>query len=260
MWPFKRTDKMRGTHLVLDSLTSGYGFGDVIRRVSLDVAKGEIVAVLGPNGAGKTTMLRTVSGMLRPSSGSIRLGEVAISRASPESIVRMGIAQVPQGRLLFPYSTTLENLRIGAYTRTDRREVEDDIALFLDQWPILKNLVHRPASLLSGGEQQVVALGRALMSRPTVLLLDEPTLGLAPVLANQVFELIQDLAVQRGLAMLIVEQNARKTLEVAKRVYVLTGGAIAYAGPASDISPEDIAQLYFGSTEADRRRAAAETG
>jgi branched-chain amino acid transport system ATP-binding protein len=249
---------MTGSPLLeLRGVSAGYGGGSVIHDITVDVFSGDTVAILGPNGAGKTSILNAITSQLTVAAGSVHLAGREITRIRTDRVVREGIAYVPQGRGMFPYSTGLENLRIGGFSRDDRSALEADIRRFVAEWPIAERVLHRKAALMSGGEQQVVAVGRALMSRPTVLLLDEPTLGLAPILVTQLFEMIAALADdfrERGGALVIVEQNIVKALEIANRVYVVVEGRIVHEALGSDLSAQTVAQLYFGGTPTEKER------
>ena len=231
--------------LRIENVDAGYAYTPVLHDVSIEVAPGEVVAILGPNGTGKSTLLRTVAGIVRPTRGRIFLDGVDVSRLSPHKLVAAGIAQSPEGRRMFPYMSTEANLRSGAYVRSDRKQVEVDIEDFFAKWPVVERRRRSPAGLLSGGEQQIVALGRALMSRPKVLLLDEPSLGLAPVLVGRVYEGLREVVADRAQSVLLVEQNARQALGLADRVMVLVAGRIVYSGKASDITAGEVADLYF---------------
>lgn len=245
--------------LALRGVAAGYGGPAVLHDITLSVSSGEIVALLGPNGAGKTTILNAISGLVGVMAGEILLAGEALTTMPPHKVMRRGVTHVPQGRMLFPYSNGEANLRIGGYCRPDRPGLEEDIAQFVEAWPIAKRVLRRPAELMSGGEQQIIAIGRALMSRPRVLLLDEPSLGLAPVTIAPLFELIGSLASvagesQDGLAILLVEQNIRKALQVAHRAYVLVNGTIVYRGPTDDLSPDDVLELYLNGSAIEESR------
>ena len=231
--------------LSVDGLTSHYGRIQALRGVSLEVRRGEIVTLVGANGAGKTTLLRTISGVRPASAGSIRLEGRDITRMPAPARVAAGIAQSPEGRQIFAPLTVDDNLRLGAYLRRDR-EIEDDRERIFDLFPVLRDFRRRPAGSLSGGQQQMLAIGRALMSRPRLLLLDEPSLGLAPILVDQVFSAIARLR-RDGLTVLLVEQNAFAALELADRGYVLETGAIRLSGRAADLLADDaVREAYLG--------------
>ncbi len=230
--------------LSVEGLHAGYGVTEVLSGVSFDVREGEVVAILGPNGAGKTTLMRTLSGLLAPAGGRVSFDGADVTGARPERAVAAGMVHCPEGRQMFPLLSTEANLRLGGYRRRDRHELERDVGAFLDRWPMIGRRRTSPAGQLSGGEQQIVALGRALMARPRLLLLDEPSMGLAPVAVQQMYAAIRDLAAG-GQSILLVEQNARQALSVADSVRVLVGGRIVHSGTADSLTPEDVAELYF---------------
>jgi branched-chain amino acid transport system ATP-binding protein len=234
--------------LEVSGLRVSYGAVAAIRGVSLSVGGGEVVALLGANGAGKSTLLRTVSGLARPRAGSITLGGEAIHRLPPARIVRLGIAHCPEGRRVFGSLTVAENLRLGAAARADRTGVAADRDRIYAMFPILAERMTQPAGTLSGGEQQMLAMGRALMARPRVLLLDEPSLGLAPLLVRQIFRTLAELKAE-GVTMLLVEQNINLALDLADRAYVLRTGEISLAGSAADLKAdyESVAAAYLGA-------------
>ena len=219
--------------LELRGLQSGYGEMSVLWGVDLDIQDGELVAVVGPNGAGKSTLINTVSGLVPMSAGSLRVDGQAIA-PSAEARVRSGIIQCPEGRKLFPEMTVEENLLMGAYSRTDRAALPASMDEVFELFPILLERRLQIASTLSGGQQQMVAIGRALMARPRLLMLDEPSLGLAPIVVNEVFELLKRIHA-RGMTILLVEQNVHQTLEIADRAYVLENGRIALQGSGADV-------------------------
>jgi branched-chain amino acid transport system ATP-binding protein len=231
--------------LVVTGLVAGYGPVTVLRGLDLSVDEGEIVVVLGANGAGKTTTLRAISGMI-DTRGSVRFAGDEIVGRDPADIVRRGIAHVPQGRGTFPELSVEDNLRAGAFTRRDR-EVRADIASWYDVYPVLYERRDQPAGSLSGGEQQMLAVARALMARPQLLLLDEPSLGLAPMVVADLFERFVTLNRESGTTMLLVEQNAQLALGIANRAYVLEAGTIAVSGAAADLRNDDsIRRAYLG--------------
>ena len=224
-----------------------YGAVRAVRGVTLRVAKGELVTLLGANGAGKSSTLMCIAGALRATGGTIRLGDEEVTAASPEAMVRRGVATVPEARNVFPDLTVAENLRLGAYVkRRDRTAVAEQRDRMLQLFPRLAERSEQPAGTLSGGEQQMLVIARAMMSQPSILLLDEPSLGLAPTIVDQIFELIQALR-RSGLTILLVEQNAAKALAIADRAYVMQLGRIAAEGTASEISAAtDLHSLYLG--------------
>jgi len=231
--------------LALASVSAGYGTVQVLHEVSLEARLGEIVAVLGANGAGKTTLLRAISGTVR-SSGRIEVTGRLLTRRSPERIVAMGIAHVPQGRGTFPRLSVDENLRIGAIRRHDR-DIRPDIDRWYELFPRLAERRGQQAGNLSGGEQQMLAVARAMMSRPKVLLLDEPSLGLAPNATYQVFQRLAEINTADQTTMILVEQNARLALSVAHRAYVLEAGTISLTGSARELSEDDrLRRAYLG--------------
>ena len=218
--------------LVVEDLHVFYGRVAGVRGVTLEVAEGEIVGLLGPNGAGKSTTLAAIAGLVRARSGRVLLRGENLLRLVPENVVRMGVALVPENRRIFGHLTVQENLQLGATIRSDRAAVEEDVQRVLRRFPVLQRLYKASAGGLSGGEQQQLAIGRALLSRPKLLLLDEPSLGLAPLLVDRVFEAIAELR-KEGTTILLAEQYVARTLEVADRVYSLSRGRVAFAGPAA---------------------------
>ena len=235
-----------GPLLGISRLNVAYGDVQVLWDVSLEVLPGEIVALIGSNGAGKSTLLTTISGLLSPRSGAIVFAGASITRAATQEIVRRGIAQVPEGRRLFGAMTVRDNLLMGAFQREDKEQVQDDLARVLDLFPRLKERLSAQASKLSGGEQQMVALGRGLMSRPRLLMIDELSLGLAPVIVENLLEIIRQIN-RDGVTVLIVEQDVQIALEIADRGYVLETGHITLAGPAAQLlADERVRQAYLG--------------
>ena len=231
--------------LAVDNLTSGYGRIEVLHGVSLEVAAGEIVALVGSNGAGKTTLMRTISGVHPARSGAIRLAGEAIQTLAPHRRVARGIAQVPEGRQVFAPLSVDDNLRLGAFVRRDR-EIAADIDNVYATFPLLAEKRHVSAGALSGGQQQMLAIGRALMARPSLLLLDEPSMGLAPLLVEQIFAIIADFK-RRGLTVLLVEQNAHAALAIADRGYVIEGGRITMAGTGQALREDErVRTAYLG--------------
>jgi branched-chain amino acid transport system ATP-binding protein len=232
--------------LEVDRLVARYGRITALEDVSLTVDEGEIVTLIGANGAGKTTTLRAISGLVRPASGTIRFAGRDISRLAPNEIVSAGISHSPEGRRIFPRMTVRENLELGAYTRRAKHEIAEDLERVLGIFPRLKERFAQKGGTMSGGEQQMLAIARALMSRPRLLLLDEPSLGLSPKLVQTIFEVIRDISA-RGTTILLIEQNARQALAVAARGYVLEVGRIAHSGPAADLAAsEAVRAAYLG--------------
>ena len=236
--------------LAVADLRVSYGAVAAIKEIGLEVAPGEVVALLGANGAGKTTMLRTISGLIRPRAGAIRFAGVRIDRSPPARIVRLGIAHCPEGRRVFGSLSVAENLRLGAAARIDRSSIEADRERVYQLFPILKERMHQQAGTLSGGEQQMLALGRALMAAPKLLLLDEPSLGLAPLVIQAIFRALADLK-RAGVTMLLVEQNIAAALDLADRAYVLRTGEIALSGEAKALRAnyEEVAAAYLGARQ-----------
>ena len=223
-----------------------YGRVQALHGVSLEVGEREIVALIGSNGAGKTTTLRLISGLNRPASGEVRLRGQAIHTLGAEKIARLGIGHAPEGRRLFPRMTVRENLQMGAFARRDRDGVAQDFGRVYTLFPRLRERQTQLSGSLSGGEQQMVAIGRALMSRPSILLLDEPSLGLSPILVDAIFEVINEINTA-GTTILLIEQNALLALKTAARGYVLENGRIALSGPASDLlTSPDVQRAYLG--------------
>lgn len=233
--------------LEVDGVHSYYGNIRALAGVSLTVDKGEIVTLIGANGAGKSTCLRTISGLVRPRQGSVRLAGVDIARRNPHEIVGDGVIHVPEGRGIFARLTVEENLVIGAYTRRDTAAIKADIDEVYATFPRLAERRRQPGGTLSGGEQQMLAIGRGLMARPTVLLLDEPSMGLAPILVEEIFEIIRRLNRDQKTTILLVEQNALAALEVAHRGYVLETGEIRLEGPAKELLGNPVVRdAYLG--------------
>jgi branched-chain amino acid transport system ATP-binding protein len=232
--------------LEVDGLVARYGRITALDGISLTVDEGEIVTLIGANGAGKTTTLRAISGLVRPAAGAIRFAGRDTSKLAPNDIVRAGISHSPEGRHVFPRMTVRENLELGAYTRRLKSEIAEDTERVLAIFPRLRERYAQKAGTMSGGEQQMLAIARALMSRPRVLLLDEPSLGLSPKLVQTIFEVIRDIN-RRGTTILLIEQNARQALAVASRGYVLEVGRIAHAGAAAELAAsEAVRAAYLG--------------
>ena len=234
------------TLLALDDLHVYYGAIHALRGVSLQVEAGKIVTLIGANGAGKSTTLNTVSGLHRPRQGTVHLEDEDLTAVPPHEIVLRGVIQVPEGRRVFGRLTVLENLEMGAFTRTDRRDIEDGLERTFALFPRLKERRTQVAGTLSGGEQQMLAIGRALMARPRLLLMDEPSMGLAPILVEQIFQAIQDIN-RQGTTILLVEQNAYMALNIAHLGYVLQTGNIVLSGPASELQANaEVKRAYLG--------------
>jgi branched-chain amino acid transport system ATP-binding protein len=224
-----------------------YGSLQVLWDVSLEVRSGEIVAIAGANGAGKTTLLKTISGLMHPAAGSVAFAGEDITRASAYDIVGLGISQVPEGRRLFPDMTVRQNLMIGSYSRNARPKREENLAKVYDLFPILKERKNQLAKTLSGGQQQMVAIGRGLMSNPRVIIIDEMSLGLSPLIVNDLFRVLHEIQV-RGITVLLVEQCVWRTLHEADRAYVLETGRMVLSGNARDLrEEEEVRDAYFGA-------------
>jgi branched-chain amino acid transport system ATP-binding protein len=235
-----------GNVLELKDVHTYYGSIHALKGISLEVREGEVVTLIGSNGAGKSTTLRSINGLNRPSKGSISFQGRDITRTPPHAIVKDGIAQAPEGRRLFPRMSVIENLEMGAFQRSDRRAIREDMDRVFTLFPRLAERRNQKAGTMSGGEQQMCAIGRALMARPKLLLLDEPSMGLAPVLVEKIFETIVEINKQ-GTPVLLVEQNALMALDVANRGYVLETGRIALADDAKKLSEnEEVRKTYLG--------------
>ena len=235
-----------GTMLTINDINVFYGAIHAIKGVSLEVNEGEIVTLIGANGAGKSTILRTISGLLKPKTGTIQFEGQEIAGMPAHEIVKTGISQVPEGRRIFAEMTVLENLELGAFTRKDKDGIKADMELVFNRFPRLKERIGQLAGTLSGGEQQMLAMGRALMSRPRLLLLDEPSMGLAPLLIKEIFAIIQDIN-KTGTTVLLVEQNANMALSIANRAYVLETGRITLSGAAKELAASDeVRKAYLG--------------
>lgn len=232
--------------LSVQSIDVFYGAIQALTNVSIDVQAGEIVAIIGANGAGKSTLLRTISGLLKPREGNIDFLGTQVSGMSADKIVRLGISQSPEGRKIFTNMTVQENLQLGAYIRKDTSEVPGDMEEVLKKFPRLRERFQQNAGTLSGGEQQMLAIGRALMSRPKMLLLDEPSMGLAPNLVQEIFEIVLDLN-KEGTTILIVEQNAHRALEIAHRAFVLETGHVVLKGTGKELlTNPKVQEAYLG--------------
>ena len=231
--------------LNVTNLSAGYGVTEVLHNLSLTVEPGEVLAVCGPNGAGKSTLLKVLSRQMRAASGTVTFKDENILKASPARVVERGMALCPEGRRVFPRMTTEANLQLGAYSRKDRGSIDKEIEKYFEAWPVIKRRRHSQAGLLSGGEQQILAIGRAMMSNPSLLLLDEPSLGLAPVLIDQVYEGLKTLVASTGISVLLVEQNVLKALELCDRIAVLTDGEIVFEANAADVEADEVGSHYF---------------
>lgn len=233
--------------LSIRNLETYYGPIMAIRGVSLDVEEGSIVTVLGANGAGKSTILKTISGIMDAQKGTVKFEGKNITNMDPARVVKRGISQVPEGREVFPLLTVVENLKMGAYLRRDRAGVARDLEMCYDYFPVLKEREHQIAGQLSGGQQQMLAISRALMSRPKLLALDEPSLGLSPILVKEIFTIIRRINKERGVTILLVEQNANVALHTASYGYVLEVGRIVLEGPCAELlENEDVKEFYLG--------------
>jgi branched-chain amino acid transport system ATP-binding protein len=238
-----------GALLRVDDIHTYYGSIEALKGITIEVHDGEIVTLIGANGAGKSTMLRSINGLNHPRRGTIRFGGKDITREAPHHVVRLGISQSPEGRKLFPRMSVLENLEMGAFQRRDRSELRSDLDRVYKLFPRLSERKQQRAGTLSGGEQQMVAIGRALMAHPKLLLLDEPSMGLAPIFVERVFETIVEIN-EQGTTILLVEQNAMMALDVASRGYVLETGRVALADDAKALlSNEQVRKTYLGETD-----------
>lgn len=232
--------------LKVKDLNVHYGKIHAIKGISFEVNEGEIVTLIGANGAGKTTILQTISGILKPSEGMITFNGENLVKVHPHHIPVLGVAHVPEGRRIFADMTVLENLQMGAYIRKDKAQIQEDMEKIFVNFPRLKERIKQTAGTLSGGEQQMLAMGRALMTRPKLILLDEPSMGLAPLLVDEIFNMIQTIN-DEGTTVLLVEQNANKALHIANRAYVLETGIIKLAGSARDLLVnQEVQQAYLG--------------
>ena len=233
--------------LTLANVEAGYGAVSALRGISIEVEKGSIVTLLGANGAGKSTTLKAISGMVRPSGGRIEYDGASISGKTPNQIVKMGVAQVPEGRRIFKDLTVTENLRMGSYIRKDKAGIESDLEMVFKLFPVLKDRWKQLGGSLSGGEQQMLAIGRGLMARPQLLLLDEPTLGLAPIVVSAIFDTIQQINTENGTTLLIVEQNANVAMKNSTFGYVMEVGKIAVKGNSDELrNKREVINSYLG--------------
>ena len=232
--------------LEIKDLEVYYGMIQAIKGISFEVNEGEVIALIGANGAGKTTILHTISGLIAPKKGSITFEGQEITKVSAHKIVENGLAQVPEGRRVFPSLSVLQNLKLGAYTRKDKKEIDDTLKMIYERFPRLEERKGQRAGTLSGGEQQMLAMGRALMSRPRIILMDEPSMGLSPIFVNEIFDIIREVS-ESGTTVLLVEQNAKKALSIADRAYVLETGSITMDGKAEDLlNDEAVQKAYLG--------------
>ncbi len=232
--------------LEIKDLEVYYGMIHALKGLSFEVNEGEVIALIGANGAGKTTILHTVTGLLSPKSGQILFEGQDISKIPAHKIVSMGMAHVPEGRRVFASLSVLENLKMGAYTRKDKIEMEETLQRIYKRFPRLEERKNQPAGTLSGGEQQMLAMGRALMSQPKIILMDEPSMGLSPIFVNEIFDIIREVS-ESGTTVLLVEQNAKKALSIADRAYVLETGKIVLEGEASKLMDDDsVKKAYLG--------------
>lgn len=232
--------------LKVENLVVRYGMIEAIKGISFEVRDGEIVTLIGANGAGKTTTMHTISGLLKPASGSIMLDGVDLTKTQSHKIVSMGLAQVPEGRRVFAQQTVEENLLLGTYSRTDKNNFQKDLEHVYSLFPRLEERKKQLAGTLSGGEQQMLAMGRALMSKPKIMLLDEPSMGLSPLLVKEIFRIIEDINKQ-GTTVLLVEQNAKMALAIADRAYVLETGKITLEGTGEELAAsEQVRKAYLG--------------
>ncbi len=233
--------------LRLKNVNSFYGNIQVLKNVNIEISRGEIITLIGANGAGKTTTLMTISGLVPSRSGEITFMGKTIHNMRPDKIVSLGISQVPEGRRIFPYLTVLENLDMGAFLRTDKKNIKKDMEYIFDLFPILSQRRNQFGGTLSGGERQMLAISRAIMARPTLLLLDEPSLGLAPLIIRQLFEIIKKINIENQTTVFLVEQNANLALKAAHRGYVMENGRITLSDSAENLlSNENVRKAYLG--------------
>ena len=232
--------------LKVENLSVHYGMIQAVRDVSFEVNEGEVVSLIGANGAGKTSILRTISGLVRPSAGKIEFLGQEIQKVTAQKIVAAGLSQVPEGRHVFPGLTVMENLEMGAFLKKDREENQANLKKVFSRFPRLEERKNQDVATLSGGEQQMLAMGRALMSTPKLLLLDEPSMGLAPIFIQEIFDIIQDIQKQ-GTTVLLIEQNANKALAIADRGYVLETGKVVLSGTGKELlASEEVRKAYLG--------------
>ena len=232
--------------LEIRDLEVNYGAINAIKKISFDVNQGEVIALIGANGAGKTTTLHTITGLLKAKSGSVMFEGKDILKMAPHKIVQMGMAHVPEGRRIFQQLSVYKNLTLGAFTRKDKKEIEQSLSMVYEKFPRLEERSKQIAGTLSGGEQQMLAMGRALMSNPKIILMDEPSMGLSPLFVGEVFKIIEEIKAS-GTTVLLVEQNAKKALEIADRAYVLETGSIVLEGEGKEIMNNvEIKEAYLG--------------
>ena len=232
--------------LEIKDLAVNYGMITALKGISFEVNKGEVIALIGANGAGKTTTLHAITGLLPIKSGSILFNGTELTKVPAHKIVKMGMAHVPEGRRIFQNLSVLDNLKLGAFTRKDKDGIASDLQMVYDRFPRLAERKSQVAGTLSGGEQQMLAMGRALMSRPSIIVMDEPSMGLSPIMVSEIFDIIQSIK-ESGTTVLLVEQNAKKALAIADRAYVLETGKIVLSGKASDlINDESVKKAYLG--------------
>ena len=235
-----------GTMLKVENLHVYYGMIHALKGISFEVNEGEVITLIGANGAGKTTTLHTISGLITPKEGSITFEGRDITKTPAHKIVSLGMAHVPEGRRVFSQLTVYQNLKLGAYTRRDKKEIEDSLAKVYRRFPRLEERKSQIAGTLSGGEQQMLAMGRALMSHPKLIIMDEPSMGLSPILVNEIFDIIKAIS-ESGTTVLLVEQNAKKALAIADRAYVLETGRIVLDGPSDVLMHDDsVRKAYLG--------------
>ena len=232
--------------LKVKDLKVSYGMIEAIKGISFEVQDGEIVTLIGANGAGKTTTMHAISGLLKPTAGSIELNGTELTKVAPHKIVNMGLAQVPEGRRVFAQQTVQENLSLGAFARSDKDGIQADMEYVFELFPRLKERASQTAGTLSGGEQQMLAMGRALMAKPSIILMDEPSMGLSPLLVSEIFHIIEEIN-QKGTTVLLVEQNAKRALAIADRAYVLETGNITLEGTGEELARDErVQKAYLG--------------
>lgn len=232
--------------LVVNDLVVNYGMIKAVTQVSFEVKEGEIVTLIGANGAGKSTILRTISGLVKPASGSMMFNNSDLLKMSPQNIVKNGLIHVPEGRHVFKGMTVKENLEMGAFLRKDKENLAQEVEEVFERFPVLKERINQDAATLSGGEQQMLAMGRALMSKPKLLLLDEPSMGLAPIFIREIFNIITEIN-KKGTTILLIEQNAKMALSIADRGYVLETGKIVSSGTGQELlASDEVQKAYLG--------------